>query len=385
MIYAKTEFVNLFNNFPLDLEFGGKLFNIKTAYQTYGKLNSECSNVILVCHALTGNAHAAGILAEKESDPDNAFDLLSKYSEMSCGRPGWWDGIIGPGKALDTNKYFIVCPNILGSCYGTTGPASIDRETSKVYGSSFPVISIKDIVKVQRELFTSLGINRIYAAIGGSMGGMQVLEWSLLYPDFIECIIPVATAIKNTAWAIALNLAAKRAICQDPVFNNGNYTVQPEKGLELARIIAMISYRSDISYNAKFDRLFQNGLNYDSPEFNKKINDNSVFAIQSYLNYQGEKIVKRFDANSYLAITNAIDLFDLTRGRGDTRTVLSSIGTRTLCVGVSSDVLYPPSELRTTAQMIPGAIYKEITSPFGHDSFLIEFEQLNKMLTDFLI
>ncbi|MGE5365412.1 MAG: homoserine O-acetyltransferase MetX [Bacteroidota bacterium] len=376
MIIGKTKFLQLFENEPLQLECGRTLSPVTVAYQCYGKLNESCDNVILICHALTGNAHAAGIQAELESDPVSEYDFLHSYTKMNLGKPGWWDGLIGPGKTFDTNRYFVVCPNILGSCYGTTGPSSINPVTGKSYNKDFPTVTVRDMVRLQYEFLKAIGVKKIAAISGGSLGGMQVFEWAVMYPDFVERIFPVATSVYNSAWAIALNVPARQAIMNDPVFNGGAYTEQPEKGLAVARMLGMISYRSNVSYNRKFGRELSGAEDAG--------NMNNRFAIQSYLNYQGQKLVNRFDANTYLCVTNATDLHDLSRDRGKMEDVLGCIKAKTVCIGISSDVLYPADEMKQYASLIPGAEYAEIISEVGHDAFLIEFEQMYNIITPYL-
>ncbi len=343
---------------PLPLQYGGVMSYVTIAYQTYGELNSTGDNAVLICHALTGSAHAAGI-----------------YEANSV--PGWWDPLIGPGKAIDTNKYFVICSNVFGGCYGSTGPSSINLETGEPYRLSFPRYTIRDMVAVQHRLTEKLGIASWKSVIGGSMGGMQVLEWAAMYPEQIRSIIPIGIGARHSAWAIGLNEVARRAITSDPRWQEGNYTPdnQPETGLGLARAIAMLSYRSMDSLEAKFGR---------ERVGNTRDLLGVSFQIESYLEYQGVKLVKRFDANTYLYITRAMDDYDLSEGRGRVQRVLRNMNMPALCIGINSDVLYFESEVKELAENMPNAQYFTLNSPHGHDSFLIEFSQLAAQLRRFL-
>ena len=368
---CETKFAEFFSKInPMILHNGEALNKVRVAYQTYGQLNSEGTNAILICHALTGNSHAAGILSKEESDRNSEPDLLKKYSKMFKGKPGWWDPVIGPDKVFDTNKYFVICPNILGSCYGTTGPVSINQESDKPFQTDFPSVTVRDIVNLQKVLVDYLGVNKIKAVAGGSLGGMQALEWGIMYPNVVESIIPIGTSAKHSAWAIGLGEAERLAIKNDPAWQNGFYNKQPRKGLSLARQIAIISYRSFASFEEKFGR--------------EKVNDSESFQVMNYLDYQGQKLVDRFDANTYLLLADTMDRHDIGLNRDKVENVLGEIKPKTLAIGISSDILYPTVEQKFLVDHIPNAKYAEIKSHHGHDAFLIEFDQLNKIIGEFL-
>ncbi|MEL6823532.1 MAG: homoserine O-acetyltransferase [Calditrichota bacterium] len=340
---------------PLKLQFGDALREVAVAYETYGKLNSSADNAVLICHALTGNAHVADL--STDGDP----------VEVVAGQPfGWWNELIGRGKVFDPDKHFIICSNILGGCYGTTGPLSINPATGERYGIDFPLISVRDMVEVQYRLIQQLGVKRLQTVVGGSLGGMQVLEWAASHSNIVDSIIPIATASRHSAWAIGLNETARQAIQNDPAWEQGSYREQPEQGLSLARMIAMVTYRSHPAYEERFGRKEQGS------------GDAGRFEVQNYLHYQGEKLVRRFDANAYLTITHAMDKHDLKYGRNVNG--MLPISCPALCIGISSDVLYPPDEQRAIAASISGATYAEINSIHGHDAFLIEFEQLEQII-----
>jgi homoserine O-acetyltransferase len=346
----------------LILEGGEKLKNITIAYETYGKLNKEKSNAIMVCHALSGDAHAAGW---HEGDR----------------KPGWWDIIIGPGKALDTDKYFIICSNVLGGCKGTTGPSSLNPETRKPYGLDFPIITIKDMVNVQKMLVDHLDIKQLFAVIGGSMGGMQVLQWCISYPDMVRMAIPIATSAYSSPQQIAFNEVGRQAIISDPKWKDGTYYSLefPDEGLALARMIAHITYLSNESMYEKFGRRLQ-----DKDEYS--FDFSTDFQVESYLHYQGSSFTKRFDANTYLYITKAIDYFDLTEN-GSLADAFKNIKTKFLIISVDSDWLYPPSQNKEILMALStndvDVSYIEIKSSYGHDAFLIEGGQLNYIIGNF--
>jgi homoserine O-acetyltransferase len=346
----------------LILESGERLGPITLAYETYGRLNDRKSNAVLVVHALSGDAHAAGF-----HEGDSA--------------PGWWDAMIGPGKGLDTDRYFVICSNIIGGCKGSTGPSSINPKTNKVFGVQFPTISIKDIVSAERQLVNHLGIDKLLTVIGGSMGGMQVLQWMLSYPDAVRSAIPIATTMKHTPQQIAFNEVGRQAIMVDPNWNNGDYYGRspPAGGLSVARMIGHITYMSDISMTEKFGRHAGNGK--------KPSRFGPDFEVEEYLRNRGNNFVKRFDANSYLYITQAIDRFNILDGRniGD---VFSGLTARVLVIAFKSDWLYPAyqSQEIVKACKLSGvdATYCEINSTYGHDAFLLEVDEEERLIRHFL-
>ncbi|NOX89148.1 MAG: homoserine O-acetyltransferase [Calditrichaeota bacterium] len=369
MLKSKTQIVKLFTpEHPLKLESGDVLTEVRVAFETYGRLNRTSDNAVLVCHALTGDAHAAGFT---EID-DQILDQIPLYGSKKPNQPGWWDGLIGPGKTIDTERFFVVCSNILGSCYGTTGPNSIDPESGKPYGPNFPEITVRDMIKVQKRLLEYLRVQKLVTVIGGSLGGMQTLEWALMYPETVKSVISIAAAARHSAWAIGFNHLARQAIKNDPLWNNGYYRQQPENGLALARQIGMVSYRTDISFQRRFGREKQNN------------GQPGQFKVESYLSYQGDKLVKRFDANSMITLTKAMDRHDVGFNRGGVKKALSSIKAKALCIGIDTDILYPAIEQKEIADHIPNGVYREIKSPDGHDAFLIEFDQLNAIINEFL-
>ncbi len=347
---------------PLSLQRGERLERVAVAYETYGELNSQGTNAVLVAHALTGSAHAAGVTDREDV-------------------PGWWDPLIGPGKAIDTRRFFVVCSNVLGGCYGTTGPSSIEPATGRPYGPDFPRYTIRDMVEAQHRLLAALGVKSLRAVIGGSMGGMQVLEWAVTHPEMVRAIAPIAIGARHSAWAIGLNEVARRAITSDPAWQGGRYSLehQPETGLGLARAIAMLTYRSYDSLEQKFGR---ERVGNDDTTPDRALD--ASFQIASYLEYQGVKLVKRFDANTYLSLTRAMDDYDLAEGRGSLRKVLRSINVPALVMGIDSDVLYPETEAKALVEHLPNARYATLSSPHGHDAFLIEYPQVAAQLRRFL-
>jgi len=349
----------------LVLDNGSELGPITVAYETYGELNAAKDNVLIVEHALTANAHAAG--RHKPEDK----------------HPGWWDVMIGPGRAFDTDKYFVVCSNILGSCYGTTGPSSINPETGKEYGQSFPVVTIRDMVQVQKRLIDHLGVKGIKCVIGGSMGGMQAIEWALLYPELVESIVLIASGANSNPQSIAIHKVGIRAIIDDPNWNGGDYFGRelPRKGLAIARMIGHITYLNHGWLWEKF------GRKHSDPANMKKRLD-SKFDIENYLEYQGEKFVDRFDANSYIYIMRAIDIYDSAEGYPDLKDSFSRIKCKKVFVSsFTSDWLFPTYQSKEIVDALTAndidLDYYDIDSPYGHDSFLLEYHELTGYLKEF--
>ena len=343
------------------LDGGQKFGPITLAYETYGELNQEKSNAILILHALSGDAHAAGF---HEGDKN----------------PGWWDSMIGPGKAFDTTKYFVICSNIIGGCKGSTGPSSINPKTNKPYALDFPIMTISDMVDAQRYLIDYLGIDKLLCVAGGSMGGMQVLQWVASYPERVRCAMPIATALKHSPQQIAFDEVGRQTVMADPDWRNGNYYEhgQPERGLAVARMIGHITYMSDQSMEEKFSRKLR-----DKDHSFKFATD---FEVEGYLRYHGDNFVKRFDANSYLYITKAMDYFDLSKDKLIPKG--KTIKTRFLVIAFRSDWLYPPYQSQELVRQLKmrhvDATYCEIKSTYGHDAFLLEVEEETHLIKHFL-
>ena len=343
------------------LEGGEKLGPITVAYETYGELNDQKSNAILILHALSGDAHAAGF---HEGDE----------------KPGWWDDMIGPGKAFDTDKYFIICSNVLGGCKGTTGPSSINPKTGKKYGLDFPIISISDMVNVQKHLIDHLEINQLLTVAGGSMGGMQALEWLTAYPDKLKSAIVIATAVKHSPQQIAFHEVGRQAIMADPHWKDGHYYggLPPAKGLSVARMIGHITYMSEMSMAEKFGR---------HPGDEKLHKFSAGSEVEDYLYNRGNHFVQRFDANSYLYITRAIDSFDVSRGK-NLYEVFEGIKVKALVLAFKSDWLYPASQsleiVRACKLAGIDTTYCEIDSTYGHDAFLLEVQEETHLVKYFL-
>ena len=350
----------------LELENGECLGPITLAYETYGELNADKSNAILICHALSGDAHVAG------------------YHSPDDRKPGWWDDCVGPGKVFDTEKYFVICPNVIGGCQGSTGPSSIAPKVGNPYGLSFPVVTIADMVNAQRHLIDHLGIDKLLTVVGGSMGGMQVLQWATAYPQQIRSAIPLATTARLSPQSIALNEVGRQAIYEDVHWNNGDYydkESKPHAGLSLARMIGHITYLSDTSMQEKFGRRLQNAERYG-------YNFKTEFAVESYLKYHGDNFIQRFDANSYLYVTKAQDYFDLANGYGGLTKRFENVTAKFLIASFISDWLFPSYQSKeiVSALMANGAdvTYCDIDSPYGHDAFLLEVDRLTDLMGDFL-
>ncbi len=341
LISDKTKFFE--TDEPFLCELGGTLPSLCVAYRTWGNLNERRDNVVLICHALTGSADA----------------------------DGWWDGMFSKGGAFDETSDFIICSNVLGSCYGTTGPLSANPLTGRHYGPDFPPITIRDMVHVQRRLLASLGIDKVKLAVGASLGGMQVLEWGFLYPEVVDALMPMGASGRHSAWCIAQSEAQRQAIYADRDWNYGWYSedLPPAKGLAAARMMAMCTYRSFENFQTRFGREIQKG---------------STFKAESYLHHQGRKLVERFDANTYVILTKAMDMHDLARSRGVYEEVLASMKLPVEILSIYSDVLYPREEQEELARYMPNSRLLYLHEPYGHDAFLIDVETVSRMVREFL-
>ena len=351
----------------MQFECGKKLGPLTLAYETYGELDKDKKNAVLVLHALTGDSHAAGYYT-----PDDP-------------KPGWWEVMVGPNKGIDTNKYFVICSNVLGGCMGSTGPSSINPKTGKPYALEFPLVTIGDMVEAQKRLIDYLGIEKLLCAVGGSMGGMQALEWSVRFPDMVRSVIAIATTTQHSAMAIAFNEVARQAIMSDPNWNNGNYYGKkpPEHGQAVARMIGHITYLSDTALRKKFDRKLQNSDHF-SYSFETE------FQVESYLKHQGQKFVQRFDANSLLYLTKATDYFNLANQHGDGSLVkaFSKAKAKFLVVSFTSDWLYPTYQSKIMVKAMKknnlDVNFCEIDIDYGHDSFLVPNPKLSELISGFL-
>lgn len=348
----------------LMLESGRVLEPVTIAYEMYGTLNADRSNAVLVLHALSGDAHAAGYYPGDD-------------------KPGWWETMIGPGKGFDTDKYCVICSNVIGGCKGSTGPSSIDPATGKEYGVTFPFVTVGDMVRAQKLLIDHLGIDKLLGVAGGSMGGMQALHWAVSHPEAVSSVISIASAYRHSPMQIAFNEVGREAIMADPNWNGGDYYqgASPDAGLSVARMIGHITYLSDEAMHDKFGRRMREKKSADQVE---------LFEVESYLRYQGEVFTRRFDANTYLYITKALDYYDLSAGRGVLVEVFRELPPemRFLLIAFSSDWLYPPYQSREIVHALKGngidCTFVEMTSSHGHDTFLLENKDLSQVLRHFL-
>jgi homoserine O-acetyltransferase len=353
-------------NDRLPLDGGAALGPATIAYQTYGRLDDRRANAILVCHALTGDQYVA------ETHP-------------VTGKPGWWETLVGPGRVLDTDRFFVICANVIGGCMGSTGPRDIDPATGRPYGLSFPLITVGDMVRAQKRLIDALGIESLFCVVGGSMGGMQVLQWAAAYPEQVFAAIPIATAAHHSAQNIAFHEVGRQAIMADPDWRGGDYQsagTRPARGLAVARMAAHITYLSEAALHRKFGRNLQErdrlGFGFDAD-----------FQVESYLRHQGSSFVERFDANSYLYITRAMDYFDLAEPHdGVLAKTFAGTKTRFCLISFDSDWLYPTAESRRIVHALnaagAAASFVELSSPFGHDAFLLEAPEMNRIVDGFL-
>jgi homoserine O-acetyltransferase len=352
---------------PLKLDSGRILWPVTLAYESWGKLNAEKSNVILVLHAFSGDTHVAS---------HDGQDLAKNGA-------GWWESMVGSGKGIDTDKYFVICSNILGSCCGSTGPGSTNPETGEKYGLDFPLVTIADMVRAQKALLDWFGIKQLFAVVGGSVGGMQVLQWCVSYPEMVRAAIPLATTMRHSALCIAFNEVARQSIMIDPKWQQGKYpdNDQPETGLAVARMVGHITYLSDQAMHRKFGRRLQEREDFS-------FGFESDFQVESYLNYQGAKFVRRFDANSLLYITKAADYFDLDKEESSEINKLEGREIKFLVISFTSDWLYPTYQSKALVQALKrnglDVSFCEIQADCGHDAFLLPDKRLTAMIRGFL-
>jgi len=349
---------------------GATLTDVTVAYETFGRLDADASNAVLLCHAWTGDSHAAGPAGRGHATP------------------GWWDGMVGPGKPIDTDRWYVVCPNVLGGCQGSTGPASASPADGPPYGSRFPVITIRDMVRAEARLADHLGVARWHIVIGGSMGGMQALEWAVMYPERVAAVVPIATCMQATAQQIAWGAIGRRAIALDPRWRGGDYYDAapgdgPGDGLSIARMVAQVTFRSDNVFTDRFGREIA-----ERSRFGDSFGLWQQFEVERYLEHHGTKLAHRFDTNSYLVIGKAMDLHDVARGRWNLAEAMGRVQMPCLSIGIDSDMLYPSYQQRQIAELLGSlgspAGYFEVRSPHGHDAFLINLDQLADPIADFL-
>jgi len=382
---VETRYVDLPR--PVRLDCGRELRQVRVAYETYGTLNPGGDNAILVCHALSGDAHAAGVsLVSPEEGTRDGFAAQERDGQAAKAL-GWWDGMIGPGKAFDTDRFFVVSTNLLGGCRGTTGPSSLDPATGQPYGTGFPVITVSDMVRVERAFVGELGIHRLAAVAGGSLGGMQALEWAVLFPDQVDAVVAIASTHALHPQGLAWNAIARDAIMRDPAWQRGNYYGTgraPDAGMGVARMVGHMTYLSAEALCDKFGRRLQfaDDIRYTITE--------PEFEIESYLHHQADSFVRRFDANTYLYMSRALTYFDLARqyGGGSLARALAAVSARTLLIAFSSDWLYPPAASRDIQRALltlgkPVECHV-IEAPYGHDCFLLEEAQQTPYIRRFL-
>jgi homoserine O-acetyltransferase/O-succinyltransferase len=382
---VETQYLDL--RAPVRLDCGRELHPVRVAYETYGSLSSARDNVILVCHALSGDAHAAGV-AGTASAGSTRDGFAAEERDGLAGRAlGWWDGMIGPGKAFDTDRYYIVSTNLLGGCRGTTGPSSTDPATGQPYGPDFPVLTVADMVRTERRFLDELGIERLAAVAGGSLGGMQAFEWAILYPDQVDAVVAIASTHALHPQGVAWNAIAREAIMRDPDWQGGRYYGtgrKPDAGMGVARMVGHVTYLSAPALQDKFGRRLQSAddIRYTIAE--------PEFEVESYLRHQADSFVQRFDANTYLYLSRALTYFDLARqhGAGSLGRALEDVAARTLLIAFSSDWLYPPSASQEIAQTLRAlgrpVECHVIEAPYGHDCFLLEEQRQTPIIRRFL-
>lgn len=371
---------------PVRLDCGQELYPVRVAYETYGTLSPQRDNVILVCHALSGDAHAAGFAKTPPAESTrDGFGATDRDGTAGKGL-GWWDGMIGPGKAFDTDRFYVVSTNLLGGCRGTTGPSSADPATGRPYGPDFPVITVADMVRTERVFLNALGIERLAAVAGGSLGGMQAFEWSILFPDQVDAVVAIASTHALQPQGVAWNAIARESIMRDPAWQGGRYYGtgrQPDAGMGVARMVGHITYLSAQALGDKFGRRLQ---------FSDDVRHTIIepeFQVESYLRHQADSFVKRFDANTYLYMSRALTYFDLARQYGGSLArALEGVAARTLLISFSSDWLYPPSSSEDIAAALRG-LGKPVEShvieaPYGHDCFLLEEARQTPIIRKFL-
>ncbi len=346
--YGADELTRWFAAGDFGVEEGTVLPDVTVAYRTWGRLNAARDNAVIVCHALTGDQNA----------------------------DRWWGTAIGPGRGIDTDRWFVICSNVLGGCYGTTGPGAADPARGRPWGPDFPHVTVRDLVRLQHRLLEHLGVRRVALVVGGSMGGMQVLEWAIMYPDIVDAIAPISVGAVHSPWCIGVSEAQRQAIFADPDWRDGRYPPDrpPLRGLAVARQVAIVSYRSPASFEEKFGRRQDWGSNAEE----------GLFDVESYLRHQGQALVERFDANTYVTLTYTMDSHDVGRGRGGVAAALGAVRAPALVIGISSDVLYPVEEQHELADLLPAATYEELDVPHGHDGFLIEHQAVGGLVGGFL-